>query len=157
MPRPLDITATVENGRLPDHTRQQIAAYLPLFEGREARVRISSPKRTTRANAFYWVAILDQVRRGLNDAGYAFIQTASGPEPVTSEVLHEYFKARYLPTRTMVLMGKEIPLSPSTTKLDSTAFSDYIEAIKQDAYVLPLGIDFEPVPDLRSYTISEVE
>lgn len=155
MPKALDILATVTGGTLPIHARQQIKAYLPLFDGRDVRVRISSPKRSSRANSYYWVAIIDRIRKELNDAGYAWIQGESGNEPVTSAVLHEYFKARYLSPRTAVIMGRDVTLAPTTTTLDSTAFHDYIEAIKMDEYVLALGIDFEPVPDMRSYAIAE--
>src|SRR5690625_6475658 len=44
------------------------------FAGREVRIRISSPKRSTQANRYYWKAIIDKIRQGMIEAGIGFFE-----------------------------------------------------------------------------------
>lgn len=154
MPMPLDETFDVgEDGQLADRRRAAwLWSQIKLYAGRRVRIRVSAPKRSTRANAYYWGVVLDTIRRACMDAG----------QPVSAEELHHHFKALYLPARTFEVMGIDHVMPGSTAQLDSTSFADYIEAIKQDEQVLALGC-YIPDPDeyeeregaFRSYAIAE--
>jgi len=148
MPRPLDFETDLgADGRFADRRRALwLADQLRLFAPGTVRIRVSRPRRSSRANSYYWAGVIEPIRRALADAG----------RPVSAEVLHEYFKGLYLPARTLDVLGQSVTLPPSTAGLDSTAFSEYIEAIKTDESVVSLGVWFEPVPDvLRSFGIDD--
>lgn len=147
MPKAIDRTFEVsQDGHLPATARAFIAGQLQLYAGGDVRLHISRPKRTTKANAFYWAGIIEPIRLALLEAG----------QPAPAEAIHEVFKRRYLPPRTVTVLGEEHWLSPTTTTLDQTAFSDFIESIKHDEDVIALGVYIEdPDGDFRSYTIAE--
>lgn len=148
MPLPIDVTLEVdEKGKLVDRRRAEwLWSNLRLYAGSEVRIRISRPKRSTRANAYYWGVVIETIRRALLDAGQA----------ISAEALHEHFKRLYLPARAVCVFGVDHVLPGSTADLDSTTFADYIEAIKQDEDVLTLGVYIpEPEPGLKSYAIAE--
>lgn len=162
MPRALDISTTAsEDGRLPKGVSRRIRDHLALFGGREVRIRISSPKRSTQANAYYWAGIIDPIRTAMIEAGIGFFEDiAPGGEvvlkPVMAETIHRYFKRKYLPVQTASVFGEPMTIEPTTTDLGSTEFADYIEAIRQDPQVLQLGVYFDdPDGPFKSHTIAE--
>jgi hypothetical protein len=159
MPRAIDFVCTVTpDGHLPDARRRFVASQLRLYAGREVRVQISRPKRSSQANRYYWGAIIEPIRDAMNDAGCLVYDTADGVGmPVTSEMVHELMKARHLPVRVVEMEGDPVTLAPSTADLDATAFSEYSEAIRGDELVLSLGVYLEDAPGgLRSHKIAEV-
>ncbi|MDX1545606.1 MAG: hypothetical protein R3247_01380 [Rhodothermales bacterium] len=147
MPQAVDMTWTVgDDGHLPRAARRFLAAQLKLYAGGEVRIRLSRPKRTTKANAYYWAAVIQPIRAALLEAG----QVAS------AEDVHELFKARYLAPRVAEVFGEAHVLSGSTAELDQTAFFEYVEAIRTDEDVLALGVFVEDAPEsLRSHRISD--
>ena len=148
MPRAFDHTVPVDSeGMLSRSFRQVVAGYLKLYAGGDVRVRFSKPIRSTKANSYYWGVVLEDVRMGMVDAGYV--------RPAIW--WHKEFKGRYLPMVTDVTFsGKETTHEPTTTKMDSTAFFEYVEAIKMDEEVLRAGIYIrEPEGPFRSHNITE--
>lgn len=157
MPRATDIVCEVSpDGKIPKRHSAHIRDQLKLYAGGDVRIRVSRPKRSSRANAFYWAGIIEPIRIGMTEAGLGMMTAPDGtPTMVTSEALHYHFKCKHLPFRTAYIFGKDVVLPPTTTELDQTAFSDYIEAIKTDEEVLQLGIFFEEPESFRSYSIAE--
>ena len=158
MPRKITITTTVdEGGRLPKTRAEQIRGHLKLFAGSDVQITIGKPKRSTRANRYYWSCIIGAIHEAMIEAGVAFMETNEGIRMVTSEALHELFKERYLQPQPVVLFGDDVTLRPTTTTLDSTQFSDYIESIKTDPQVRQLSVHFpEPEDTFRSYAIADL-
>lgn len=131
MPQAVDFTCTVsDEGHLPKTRRKFIQQTLGLYAGRDVRIRITTPKRSSAANRYYWGVVIQTIREGLMNAG----------RPVSAEVLHEHFKREYLPARVVEVFGTTHVLPGSTAELDSTTFHDYIEAIKTDEAVIELGV-----------------
>jgi hypothetical protein len=56
----------------------------------------------------------------------------------TVNSLHEYFKRTLLPPQFIKVMGKEIKIPASTTKLNKSEFAEYVMRI--GAEVAPLGV-----------------
>ena len=157
MPLPLEIRTTVDDsGRLPKKYSRWIAEHLQLYAGREVAIRIKAPTRSTRANAYYWGAIISPIRTAMIEAGIGFFETDQGIKAVTSDAIHEWFKSKYLPPRTAVVFGDDVTLRPSTQDLDSTQFSDYIEAIRNDPQVRMIGVHFDDAEDLRGSKIADL-
>ena len=148
MPKALDIVLDVDaDGHLDRRRALWIRDYLALYAGGQVRIQVSRPHRTSRANSYYWAGVIEPIRVALMEAG----------RPVDAEILHELFKARYLAPRPVEVFGQSATLPPTTTNLDMTGFSDYIEAIKNDEDVRRLGVWFEDQPgSLRSFSIEEV-
>lgn len=145
MPKPFEIIAEVKGGHLPEPVRRQIAATLQLFDGGMVSVKISRPRRTTESNRYYWGVVIAAIQSELVVVG----------RPASSEAVHIYFRDKYLPARAETVGGREVVLPPTTTELDQTAFSDYIEHIKHDELTLALDVWIEDPPDdLRSYRIA---
>lgn len=157
MPRATDITCEVAgDGSIPKKYREHIRDNLKLYAGGEVRIRLSRPKRSTRANAYWWGYVLEEIRQGMLEAGIGWMETNDGIKAVSAEILHHHFKSKYLPVRTAVVFGDDITLPPTTTTLDSTEFHDFVEAVKTDPQVRQLGILFDEPDDMRSYAIAEM-
>ena len=147
MPHALKFRTTVqEGGRLPKYRQKSIRSYLELCEGQEIEIRLGKPKRTTKANAFYWVGVIAPIQAAAAEAG----------EAVSAQALHEYFKAKYLPPATVGFCGDEVLIPPTTTQLDSTQFYDFIESVRTDDVVLQLGVVFDEPEGLRSFSIDDL-
>lgn len=158
MPKAMSFISRVDDhGHLPEHRREQIATYLTLFAGGEVQIKIGKPTRTNRANRYYWSCVIGPIHEAMIDAGVGFMETNDGIKMVTAEILHDVFKQKYLPVRTAVVFGKDVTLPPTTTELDQTEFSDYIERIKTDPQVRQLSPHFpEPENTFRSYALSDL-
>ena len=157
MPRPLEIITQVSpDGKIPKKHSEHVRDHLKLYADGDVRIRLSRPKRTSRANRFYWAGIISPIRLAMIEAGIGFMETNEGIKAVTADAIHRYFKWNYLDPQIEVVFGEDFTYEPTTTTLDQTAFSDYIEHIKSDPQVRQLGVVFEDVPsDLRSYAIAE--
>ena len=76
-------------------------------------IDINEIKRTTQQNRFYWLYL-------------RIISEETGDD---ENNLHEYFKRKFLPPRFVSVLGKEIKLPATTTKLTKKEFGDYMERI----------------------------
>lgn len=85
----------------------------------EVVIRPHKSKRTLSQNALYW-KWLDIIRLHIADS---IGQIYSG------EDLHEWFKAKFLPTRLIGINGEDMPITSSTTKLNTAEMSEYMECI----------------------------
>jgi len=144
MPKEQTTTATVkDDGTLQGKTAGQtlvrwIGDTLQLFSGGRVEVSIRRPRRTLRQNRKYW-ATLSEIAEGLRRAGVTelhMVSPSSGEMvslPVTKDLLHRYYKAKYLTPKDP---GEE----PSTRRLDQTEMHDYLERIKHDEEVRQLDI-----------------
>ncbi len=159
----LELTFEIsEDAKLPKRVAQQIRAWVRQNAGGTVMWSLGRPRRSTRANAYYWVCIATIQRGYLLHAGKAY----------TDWALHEHYKATYLPVVAAEWLhehGEEVEWAqeaetPSgtvkrrltTTALDPAQFAAYVELIQSDEAVLAMGLDFEAVPTgLRSGRILE--
>lgn len=132
MPKSLDEAFDVgEDGRITDRGRAKwFWDQLQFYKGRRVRLRMGPPKRSGAQNRYYWGVVLETIRQGYIDAGHVF----------RADALHYHYKAKHLPWRTYEAPGTEHVAVGSTADLDSTEFTEYIEAIRNDEEVLALGV-----------------
>lgn len=148
-----------ERGRIADaYERELLKMYFTLYASGKMRIRLSKPKRSSRANRYYFGVVIETIRRARLEAGM---------EPVSAEDLHRHFKMLYLPVRTVEIMGVDHTFEGSSKDLDSTAFFDFVENIRNDEDVrrlmLETGLTIEDPVDwqehegaFRSHQIAEM-
>jgi len=79
-------------------------------------------KRSLNQNAYLWGVVYERIRHHLAETGLT-------DEIYGAETLHEYMKAKFLPTR-VIEVGKEQKIvSWTTTKLSVVEMRDFIEQI----------------------------
>lgn len=95
--------------------RQIAALVLALSPEKPWRIEIARHqlRRTTSQNKLLW-------------AIYTAIASETGH---TSEEIHEYCKAKFLPKRIVNFDGKDHEIVGSTALLDKPAFSEYVERV----------------------------
>lgn len=145
MPHEQKTTATVkDDGTLLGDSAGQtlirwIAETLEVFAGGRVEIAIRRPARTLRQNRKYW-AMLSEIARGFRQAGIDqwHIMGPGGEMvrlPLNKDTLHGWFKRKYL-------TADEPGETPTTTTLDQTEMSDYMEQIRHDEDVRKLNISF---------------
>ena len=116
----LRFLATIsETGAFKPVNAAVIRARLAMWKGRRVWVEVNREKsrRSLSQNAWLWSGI------------YGPISEWSGYEP---EEVHELLKAMFLPVKELVLPTGETQIIPgSTAKLDSGAFSNYVDRIRR--------------------------
>jgi len=80
----------------------------------------NKPVRSTAQNNFLWLY-------------YTLIEEETGND---RNDLHEYFKRKHLPPKMIKVMGKEIKIPASTTKLSKYDFGEYIRKIEVETNIL---------------------
>ena len=95
------------------------------------RIEPEEKKRTLRQNKYLWGVVYKTIVDNdpgyfVNDAVDALRKTA---RLSTAEVVHEFCKARVLPSAD--LPGLQITVAPSTAKLPRKEFQDYVESIRR--------------------------
>ena len=95
------------------------------------RIEPEEKKRTLRQNKYLWGVVYKTIVD--NDPGY-FVNDAvdalrNTARLSTAEVVHEFCKARFLPSAD--LPGLQITVAPSTAKLPRKEFQDYVESIRR--------------------------
>lgn len=121
-----------EDGRINDLVRRQVAADIARFRGRDVEITISPPKRSSRANSYYWGHVLKQIRIAADESG----------QHVTQEALHGYYKQKYADP-IVVQVGNRQIIEYSTRNMTSTEFFEYVERVKTDEIPLSLGVVFD--------------
>lgn len=109
---------------------QRIAKFLRDNAGKHVRIDLKRHYggRSSAQNAWYWSGVLGTIAQ---DTGH------------TEEELHEYFKNKFLPKK-HITVGSEVAEVPcSTTDLDTTEFTRYLETIRIFA-IETLGINVPP-------------
>lgn len=95
------------------------------------RIEPEEKKRTLRQNKYLWGVVYKTIVD--NDPGY-FVNDAldalrKTARLSTAEVVHEFCKARFLPSAD--LPGLQITVAPSTAKLPRKEFQEYVESIRR--------------------------
>lgn len=80
----------------------------------EVSIRTRGSKRTTKQNNYYWAYL-------------GIIEDDTGE---LADDLHEFFKRKLLPPVFKTILGTEVKLPASTTKLDPLEFTEYISKIE---------------------------
>lgn len=107
--------ARIQDGKLQSRA---FAHFLSLAkEGEEYSITVSDlkPKRSDAQNAYYWGVYLPIISR---ETGY------------TTMELHELFKKKFLKAKMVEVMGVEVFMVASTTKLNKKEFTEYIMNIE---------------------------
>lgn len=146
MPKKATFTSTVTGGKISPVIGRHINDVLTMYEGKLVNITLGPPVRSTEANAYYW-ALLNAIQAGAYKAG----------DVISPDDLHVIFGDAYLPVRMVVVGHHAARKRPTTTTLDSTEFSRYIDQIKNDSYVqnLDLDFDFDDMPPGDRHTIRE--
>jgi len=86
-------------------------------DGEEVIISLSNkkPKRSDQQNRYYWLYL-------------GIISTETGEQDI--EALHELFKGKFLGRKIKEVLGYNVLVKGSTTKLDKLEFCDYIRAIE---------------------------
>lgn len=79
-------------------------------------------KRSLNQLAYLWGVVYERIRTHLAESGLT-------DEIYPAEVLHEYFKSRFLPTRVIEIGKDQRIVSGTTTKLSVVEMRDFIEQI----------------------------
>ena len=95
------------------------------------RIEPEEKKRSPQQNKYLWGVVYKTIVDNdpgyfVNDAVDALRKTA---RLSTAEVVHEFCKARFLPSAD--LPGLQITVAPSTAKLPRKEFQDYVESIRR--------------------------
>ncbi|MCS4162753.1 hypothetical protein GGP94_003201 [Salinibacter ruber] len=146
MPHAQKTTATIkEDGTLHGETAGEtllnwLADAFNLFSGGRAEIVVRRPTRTLRQNRKYW-AMLGEIAESFRRAGIDqwHIMGPGGEMvrlPVNKDTLHGWFKRKYL-------TADEPGETPTTTTLDQTEMSDYMEQVRRDEDVRKLDIVFQ--------------
>jgi hypothetical protein len=95
------------------------------------RIEPEEKKRSAQQNKYLWGVVYKTIVDNdpgyfVNDAVDALRKTA---RLSTAEVVHEFCKARFLPSAD--LPGLQITVAPSTAKLPRKEFQDYVESIRR--------------------------
>lgn len=105
----------VEGEKLTFYEKESFRQYLQGIQGKvEILVYPWAKRRTNKQNDFYW--------------GYLrMIQDETGE---TVEALHELFKKKFLDTRKIEVLGEQLDVYPSTTRLTRKEMAGYITEIE---------------------------
>ena len=95
------------------------------------RIEPEEKKRTLRQNKYLWGVVYKTIVD--NDPGFFCCDAVDSLRKTArlsaAEVVHEFCKARFLPSAD--LPGLQITVAPSTAKLPRKEFQDYVEAIRR--------------------------
>ena len=80
----------------------------------EVLIRKAKSKRSVDQNALYWAWI-------------AVVEVETGND---KDALHEFFKHKFLINQRVLVFGEQVEKRPSTTKLNTKEFSEYMEKIR---------------------------
>lgn len=97
--------------------KKTLNTYLQKHEGQDVRITLSQPTkgRSNHQNRYLWGVV------------YQIIAAETGH---TTEEIHEYCKAMFLPRTHMMLAGHEVALTKSTTTLSTLEMEDYLAAVR---------------------------
>lgn len=110
--------ATIQGDKVQVTNRLGFASFIrkTFKEGDRVILRLIPFKkiRTLPQNNFYWL----------------YLNIISDNTGDLADDLHEYFKRKLLSPRYVTVLGKEVKLPATTTKLDKQEFSEYIDKIE---------------------------
>lgn len=106
----------VSNGRLQLANKAGFIKAIQSMNGKDVEISVStkSTGRTGNQNRYYWGVLID------------VIATETGNDP---ETVHEALKAMFLSTVPVTMANNTVNCMPSTTRLNTAEFNNYIEKI----------------------------
>ena len=134
----------MQDGRIARSAQQWIVAQIRQYEdGEHVQVEIRPPKRSLPHNNFYWGFCIAPILKAFRAAGKTDFHLMDGNGemmrlPLTKDVLHWWFKCKYIPEVAPEQLEDDKPLS--TRRLTDTQMSAYIEKIRSDQDVLDAGV-----------------
>ncbi|QEL19315.1 recombination protein NinB [Limnoglobus roseus] len=138
MTKGIEFTGRVENGRLPQHVSEKVAATIRKHEGKHLILTVAERKRTRsgQQNRYYWGCVVAGVTEMFRDAG----------NMVDADDVHEFLKQHVGKLSQVVVTpdGEVMHTIGSSAKLTTMEFSDYVERIR--AWAIQYGLDI-PSPD----------
>lgn len=106
--------AKIKDGELVFYRKKELKDFLLTLQGDVwITVEKLNTKRTLTQNAYYWFYL-------------RVIASETGHNP---DELHEYFRRVLLPPRFIKIFDNEIKIPSSTTDLDKSDFSEYLDKI----------------------------
>ena len=107
---------TVNGGKLKLDHPDSFKNYVETLDGKVTlSLKVYKRGRTINQNSLYWV-YLNVLEQETGDS---------------ANNLHEFLKRKLLNPRFVKVMGEDIKLPATTTNLDTTGFSEYMERIEQ--------------------------
>lgn len=122
---------TVKDGKisLPKRMREEI---IRCFDGHSIQVEIKRKRkrRSTVQNAYYWSVCLPEILQGMVDLGNEKLQVGNHEH---IESVHFYMKHQLLSNGETFIDtdGVEHKLEPSTSKLTTVEFEEYLDRVRQ--------------------------
>lgn len=120
----LEFLCPVVDGRLPEREAKRIGEAIRKLDGKRIVVSLQEVKKTrsSQANRYYWGVCVKLITDAFRDAG----------NMVNSDDVHDFLKSEVGKlSQVLVTVEGEVFRGPgSTTKLTTTEFSNYIEAVK---------------------------
>lgn len=116
----------VHDGRISfgsEENKTRFKLYAGNHPNRTYRLEPIESLRSMRQHRYYWLYL-----------GIVSLETGHTPEE-----LHEWAKREFLPVRYATVLGKDVPVTASTTNLSKTDFGEYLEKICAETGV--------PLPD----------
>lgn len=140
----LDMTLPHTPGTpLPANAYNQINAWALAYGGKQVRIRVGPPERSSAANRYYWPGVIAPIISALHAVGY---------DRINSAMLHAHYKQMYL-TPQINAMPTGAPITVySTRELDSAQFTGFIANICNSEIVLRLGVRIETPTEYQDRT-----
>jgi hypothetical protein len=122
----LTYTARIENGLMSIKGRKRFDKEIDVFNGKDVIVTIekSKRKRSNPQNAYYWGVVVNIVYKGLIDAGYE-------REKLSSDVVHDFLKSKFLKKDVVNNNGEYIEVVRSSTDLTRSEFMDFLSDVQR--------------------------
>jgi len=113
------------NGELVFDNKKAVKSYLESVEGKSLAVYIEKEfgVRSNNQNSWLWGVVYKTIA---NETGH------------TEQELHDLFKRMFLPAEFKTVLGVELKIPNSTSKLNKTDFGEYVEKIR--AHVAQFGV-----------------
>lgn len=114
-----------------DFNRERFKEFCKENVGKVVRIERQEPVRSTSQHKFYWVYM-------------AAISNVTGHTP---EEIHAWAKAKFLPKKFVSVLGEDVEMSPTTTKLSKLEFGELLDRIVAETGVAlpdPLASGYLP-------------
>lgn len=108
----------IENGKLVFNRTKDFADYCKTLVGKELVLTLTDAKkkRSDQQNAYYWAVI---------------VKTLSDEWGYETDEIHLLLKEMFIPKKFITVEGIEFQVIPSTTKLSTKEFKEFIEKIQR--------------------------
>lgn len=112
-----------DTGVLHIQNRKRLEEWSGQYPGKQVLIRIErrGSKRSNPQNRYYWGVVVQEVKLGLLNIGY----------DLSAEETHYFLKERFNPVFIANKQGEALQVAGSTTQMNKTDFSEYIERVAQ--------------------------